>query len=274
MKSFRGIILSCLIFSAVLFSCGTDENGNVVVIPDLTHILIISNDDGDNAWIQTNFPLHMDGLEFSTWKIVDSIPTLQKLKEFDVILLFENGNNYIADSIGDRIYEYVMEGGNLVEGTFIYQHNSDAIYGTDALGLLETIDPIIPDNGNAYSYDSTGTWIDHPLTRGLDTIYSEYGGGYDSLRAGATAVAWWKNGEILMAYNKPNGRIVALTLWPAEPSDYNGNFKGFYRAWENALLYAAWGGTRTGKTVSVPEPVQKVTGKIFDKKRPQNGGSR
>lgn len=276
MKPIRGIIFSCLIFSVVFFSCGTDENGNVVVIPDLTHILIISNDDGDNAWIQTNFPLHMDGLEFETWNFVDSVPTVDQLNQFDAVLLFENGTEGpICDSVGDRMHDYVMGGGNLVLGTFYWQDRSDGGYEEVGWGDLESIDPIIANEGDAYNDDSTGMWIEHPLTRGLDTIYCHYSGGYDSLRAGAIAVAWWKNDEILIAYNKPDGRIVAVTLWPAEPQqETDGNYKGFYRAWENALLYAAWGGTRTGKTVSVPEPVQKSTGKIFEKKRPQNGGSR
>lgn len=276
MKPFRGIILSCLIFSAVLFSCGTDENGDVVIIPDLTHILVISNTTGNNGWIQSNFPTHMDGFDFETWNFADSVPTVEQLNQFDAILLFENGTEgAICDSVGDRMHDYVMGGGNLVIGTFYWQDRSDGGYGEVGWGNLESIDPIIANDGDAYNEDTLGTWINHPLTRGLDSITCEYGAGYDSLRAGATAVAWWTSGEIFMAYNKPEGRIVALTLWPAEPSQnpfyiYN----GFYRAWENALLYAAWGGTREAKAMVVPKPVMKTTNKIFEKKRPLNGGSR
>lgn len=280
MKSIRSIILSCLICSAVFFSCGTDENGNVVVIPDLTHILIVSNTTTDNDWIINNFPEEMTGFEFEAWNFADSVPTVQQLNQFDAVLLFENGTEGpICDSVGDRMHDYVMGGGNLVLGTFYWQDRSDGGYEEVGWGDLESIDPIIANDGNAYNDDSIGTWIDHPLTRGLDTIYCEYGGGYDSLRAGATAVAWWTNGEILMAYDKPDGRIVAVTLWPAEPRQRpGGNYAGFYRAWENAMLYAAWGGTREAKATVAPAPLMKIRGNSsiqnIEKNRPQNGGSR
>ncbi|KAB2877919.1 hypothetical protein F9K33_15110 [bacterium] len=276
MKSITRMVLSFLVLGFIFFSCGTDENGNVVVIPDLTHILIISNTSSDNDWIINNFPEEMSGFEFESWSFVDSVPTVQQLNQFDAVLLFENGTEgAICDSVGDRMHDYVMSGGNVVLGTFYWQDRTDGDYGEVGWGDFESIDPIIADYGDAYFEDTIGTWIDHPLTRGLDSITCEYGGGYDSLRSGATAVAWWKNGEILMAYNKPSGRIVALTLWPAEPEQnpfyiYN----GFYRAWENAMLYAAWGGTRAKETLVVSKSIMKTTGRSFEKNSPQNGGSR
>jgi hypothetical protein len=250
----------------------------VVVIPDLTHILVISNTNDDNAWIQSNFPIHMNGFDFVTWNFRDSVPSVQQLNQFDAVLLFENGTEGpICDSVGDQLHDYVMSGGNLVIGTFYWQERSDGGYEEVGWGDLESIDPLFANEGNAYNNDSTGTWINHPLTRGLDTIYCHYGGGYDSLRSGTTAVAWWKNGEILMAYNAPNGRIVAVTLWPAEPNNRAGNYKGFYRAWENALLYSAWGNTRTDKTniVTAPwaVPANNLNKENAGSERPVNGGS-
>ncbi len=279
MKPIKRIVVSCLILSFIFFSCGTDENGNVVIIPDLTNILVISNATYDNEWIQTNFPTHMSGFDFETWNFADSVPTVEQLNQYDAVLLFENGTEgAICDSVGDRMYDFVMNGGNLVLGTFYWQDRSDGGYEENGWGNLESIDPIIANEGDAYYDDTLGTWINHPLTRGLDTITCEYGAGYDSLRSDAKAVAWWNNGEVFMAYNKPGGRIVALTLWPAEPEqnpDYI--YNGFFRAWENALLYAAWGGTREkANSTSYPlfKPGMDVVKKNSEKSRPAKGGSR
>lgn len=257
----RATFVSCLIafFSIYVFT-GCDPKASDSDIGDQTMVLVMSNDGTENDSIAAVYPRYMSGITFTTWTIPDSVPTLSQLKEYDVVLLYEDGTfGTYSDSIGGVLHDYVMDGGNLVIGTFYWQESSDGGYEEVGWGKLETIDPIIANDGNAYYYDSTGTWINHPLTRGLDTIYCHYGGGYDSVRhtandsahTNATAVAWWKNGDVLMAYNKPNGRIVAVTLWPFEAIDRAGKYDGFYRAWENALLYAAWGDTRNEKSVKV-----------------------
>ena len=60
-----------------------------------------------------------------------------------------------------------------------------------------------------------------------------------------------------MAYNKPNGRIVAVTTYPGEPRLRGGDYTSFYTLFDNALLYAAWGATRTEPietTKVIPNP--------------------
>jgi hypothetical protein len=244
MRPGAGIIVSLGAAAVLFFTCSKDNPTNPGGgIAATTRVLVISNYPAGNTFIADTFPAHLSGFTFSTWYVPDSVPTLAQLRDYDVVLAFEN-NIFNSDSTGDLLYDYVMQGGNLVLGAFYWQGRIDGGYNTVGWGQLETIDPIIADSGNAYLYDSTGTWVEHPLTRGLDTIYCYYGGGYDSLRSNATAVAWWKNGDVLMAYNAPSGRIVGVTLYPCEPRSRAGNYKGFYRAWENALLYAAWGDTR------------------------------
>jgi hypothetical protein len=296
MKTIAGVLVSVCTVTILFSNCSKDKTpvglGGRIVIPDTTKVLIVSNDQNDNLWIVDTFPVHMTGFKFSSWSIEDSLPALVQLNQYDVVLFFENGTInplYYTDTVGKRIYDYVMQGGHIVLGTFYWQDRSDGVdslqgWTTTGWGPLETIDPIIANHGYAYGYDSTGTWISHPLTRGLDTIYCRYGGGYDSLRSGASAVAWWKNGEILMSYCNPSGRIVGLTLWPAEPSQNTAaryKYNGFYRAWENALLYAAWGDTRASTTtaattamVAAPRATAKSGTRGLEKQTPKKGGSR
>jgi hypothetical protein len=244
MRPSAGIIVSLGAAAVLFITCSRDNPANPGGgIPATTRVLVISDYAEGNQFILDTFPAHMSGLTFEAWSIADSVPTLAQLNAYDVVLLYQEAI-FDNDSTGDRLYEYVMQGGDLVLGTFYWQGRSDGGWAVQGWGLLETIDPIIADSGNAYLFDSTGPWIDHPLTRGLDTICCYYGGGYDSLRSNAAAAAYWRNGDVLMAYAAPAGRIVAVTLFPYEPVAHTGNYKGFYRAWENAFLYAAWGDTR------------------------------
>jgi hypothetical protein len=243
----------------------------------------------------------MTGMQFTSLYTDTIIPTKSFMDSFDVVMLFEDGNVNYSDSLGNNVHDYVMGGGNLVLGTFYWQDRTDGGYSSVGWGNLETIDPIMFKRSsigvlNAYGQDTVdvGSIVDNPLTQGVDTLISwNYSGGPDSARSNTTVVAKWKRRGIFIATNKPNGRIVAVSLQPADiylfhgagTAEHVGDFskrtasadyyKGFYKVWENALLYSAWGGVR----VTTAASAQSITTNTIGKAKParirkaRDGGS-
>ena len=228
-----GIVLAiCALF--VVQSC--DKTSGTF---GTTKVLIIGDSESNLTWIDTNFVQNISGLEITIWNGSLSVPTLEELQMYDVVLLYQNGRPSQSDTIGNVAYHYVMQGGNVVMATFIWQ--SRTVWGD-----IFSIAPL--DTGScAYVVDSLGVMTDHPLTRGLKSLTAYYRGGVTGVQNGGQTVASWAGGDPLIVHNKPNGRIVAVTLFPAEPSYENHDYTSFYRLWENVFLYAAWGDTRSGK---------------------------
>jgi hypothetical protein len=247
----------------------------------------------------------MTGMQFTSVYTDTMIPTKSFMDSFDVVLLWEDGLTGYSTALGNSVYDYVMGGGNLVLGTWYWQDRSDGGYAANSSynggwGNLETIDPIMFKKSSigvldAYGEDTVdvSSIVDNPLTQGVDTLISwNYSGGPDSARANTTVVAEWKQRGIFLAYNKPNGRIVAVSITPADIYYYyysrterTGDFakpaaaaeyyEGFYKVWENALLYSAWGGVR----VTTAASAQSITTNTIGKAKParirkaRDGGS-
>ena len=241
-----------------LDSCDTSTGGDGEQIPATTKVLLLSNDASGMAWFDTTAVKYISGLEISSINIRDSIPTAADLKQYDVVLFSENGLLSLSDSIGSVLHDFVMAGGNLLMSTFVWQDRSDNIgNGGDPwitnLGKLEDIDPLMGGSCR-YANEDLGTINDHALTKGVDSLNTYYRGGPTTLRSGATAVAWWADGDIFIGYNKPNGRITGVTTWVYEPGWNNVMPQpGFMQLWSNALFYTAWG--------SVPEALVTLPSK-------------
>jgi hypothetical protein len=279
------LFIVLLSFFAFIGSCSDpssneDTGGKIKV-------LILSNFEGGNTWIDTSYVKYMDNISFSSFNIADSIPTLSDFVGYDVILLYEDGIFDEAMYTGDSLYYYVMAGGNLVIGTFYWQDRTSGGYGSSAAtwGMLESIDPLYG-GSCVYEYDSLGVTENHPLTKGVNSLVTYYRGGSDSLRANATAVAWWFDGDVLMAYNKPNGAgtITSVTAapqegfywdWRGRPNKPDGDF---FTLWENVLK---WTGAQGNGFSLAASQLLKSTGKLkkqpVDKQMPDSrpsGGKR
>ena len=241
----KGLLALCtvVLLSLWLGSCseGTDPDGGEV------RVLILSNYQPGNDWIDSSYVKHMDNMVFSSMDIGDSIPTLDDFVGYDVILLYEDGLFDNCNEVGDLLYYYVLAGGNLVMGTFYWQDRTLGGYSSsETWGLLELIDPIYG-NSCDYEYDSLGQVSNHDLTKGVNSLKTYYRGGVDTLRNDAAAVAWWTDGSVLIAYNRPNnkGTITAVTTAPQE--GYYWDWRGypnapegdFFRLWENVLRWTA-----------------------------------
>lgn len=237
------------IMSLFIANCSTsgDEKDDDKIIEGQITVLVLSNDSNDNNFIDTSFSNHMSNFTFISMNVEDSLPSVEDFAGIDVILLFENGYFDNASLVGDILYAYVMAGGNLVTGTFYWQDRTDEEGGGN-WGFLEMIDPLFGGSCD-YLYDSLGVVNSHYMTNGVDSLYLYYRGGVDTLRSNATALAWWADGDPLIAYNKPDGTITAVTAFPAEFNHADEYFStSFHRMWENVLRWTASQGSGFSKS--------------------------
>lgn len=201
-------------------------------------VAIISNSGADITHVVSTWTSFMPNFELLPVN-ADTLK-LKDLDSADVVLFFENGNFAKSTAVGDTLYEFVMDGGKLLLGTFYGQGRTNTKYTGTNYGALELIDPVLNHN-NAYSNDTLVVKSKHPLLEGITTLTTHYGAGDDSLKNNAKLIEKWKNGDVLAAYNEPAGRILYLSIWPAEDNQtltYINDLKSFYRIWANAIRFA------------------------------------
>ena len=240
-------------------------------------VLIASNSSNDNNHASSLWGSMMPNYDFKTMKY-DTIKSTD-IDSFDVIVLFENGNNSWTTRAGDTIASYVLNGGNVILGTFYGQGRTNTKYTNTNYGAIEDFDPV-SGHVNAYTNDTFISTSNHPLLDGIDTLTSHYGGGDTLLNVNATLIANWENGDILAAYTEPAGRILYLSLWPGEtsgwlnPGDKDINsLEQFVRLWANAIRYAYAKDTNPDDFNYVP-PVQPKNYQIKDYRlNSRNNGS-
>jgi hypothetical protein len=259
-----GIVLSLLV---ILLGCPKSSTKNpissnvpVYHVGDTTYVLVLSNDSGENSWIEITWDDSMSvPFKFKSIDVSSVAPTKAYMDSFNVVLLFEDGLFSNAPVVGDSVYKYVMGGGNLVIGTFYDQDRTDNLhYSPYTWGTLETIDPL--HHGSClYVYDSLGTIFNHPVTQQIAKLYTYYRGGLDSVKTGGVAVAFWADSTIFIGVNQPGpapgGRITQVTTFPAEPflrgPAIPGAYRDFYKIWEHALMWSAWQQVPTGLSTYV-----------------------
>ncbi|MGA1843787.1 MAG: choice-of-anchor D domain-containing protein, partial [bacterium] len=216
------------------------HNSNLGIRLDRVINVLVMSPVSDYDWVAENFGANMTDVTFETYDIGYDVPDLEYLQAFDVVLMFRNFPAENSPGVGDRLYEYVMSGGNLVMGNFYWMERDWGM----GWGALETIDPVYEGAcDGSYAKLDTKSIIPHPLTTGLTELGCIGRGGPVTVRDGATAVAWWTDGDPLLVFNEPAGRITAVTVFPAAPF-YEPVVGDFYLLWENALKWTAEGGKR------------------------------
>lgn len=240
----RNILLSLLLvsFTATLMIVGCKDSSTDPQEEGIK-VLVVSNFTPGNAWIDTNFTENIEGISIVTLDVENDTVRAEDLEGIDVVLLYEDGTFGNSTLVGNMVYQYVMAGGNLVIGTFYWQDRSGSTWSGN-WGDLEMIDPLYGGSCR-YDVDSLGTTLNHSLTTGINSLKTYYRGGPNTLRDNATAVAWWSNEDVFIAFNKPAGTITVVTTYPAEnyywesrqfPDAVEGDF---FKVWENALKWTA-----------------------------------
>jgi hypothetical protein len=228
-------------------------------------VLVISNHSDANAAILDSFPDNMANLTFDTINVQSQTPNVAFLRQYDVVLLYEDGLFDNAVNVGDSVAAFVQAGGNLVLGTFYWQDRSDnTVFDASGWGALETLDPFLGPEGSEYREDSldVASIVAHPMTAGLTRLFVDSFHGGVEAKSGTTVLARWSDAcdECPAAGNTPllgfrtgsNGqRIVGVTVAPGYPN-YGGYSGDFYQLWGNVLRWAAAGGPGPSPSRAAP----------------------
>lgn len=227
------LCLSCSSNNASENKKGKDEE--IPVLENL-NVLVITHLENDLEEM-ISFPSFMPNFNIVIHNGVGTL-TKSQLDSQNVVIYFTNGATN-TKSIGDSLYNYVMDGGNLLIGSFLVFEDIDDNFGklTDILPAKTTI---------PYSYEAHDTlYVENETTilKGIDTLRLFYAGGNFIVNDNATVLARWNNGDMLAAYNEPNGRVMLLSSFPTEPAYYTNlrynipMLHNFYRLWANAIRY-------------------------------------
>jgi hypothetical protein len=221
-----------------------------------TRLLILGGGDlafhNDTATVRAHFT-GVPNLTTSSFYFVNNLPGLAFLRQFDVVLLFANGQFNQSSALGSQVAQYAQVGGNVVFGSFYWQDRSDSNLGAAGWGTLETLDPLESligpsgQGGATYQADSLNVATmdtNHLLTAGLTRVTSTgFRGGAQAV-SGTTVVASWTDGTAFIAHRVlPWGsRMVGVTLFPASGAAASGDVATL---WRNAVL---WAGAAGGPT--------------------------
>ncbi len=182
-------------------------------------------------------------------------PTLQQLQQYDALLCWTNNTPADNNAWGDVLADYVDAGGVVVVAVFA---NSSLTTGRNIGGRWQTgYEVVLDQSGSASGAASLGTVAQpaHPIMAGVTTFV---GGSIGSrpvgtaLEAGASLIASWSDGKVLVAEGA-NPRRVDLGFYPP-PSTCSGSgwTTGGDLLMANALAYVAGG-------ASCPAPVAYCT---------------
>lgn len=257
---------------------GDDGDGDTNVLTKQLKVLVISNNLNDLNNIKADWQPLMPNFEIST-HVATSSDTISstKMDSFDVVILHENGNHNMAETLGDTLYKHILAGGHAILGVFYAQGSRNSTGATSYGTNMKTIDPA-KDHTSCYSNHvftkrnhEFAKADDHPLFRGVDSMSYQYTGGDSTVANGATLISRWDNSrDILAAYTEPGGRLLYLSLFPAEEnhSTVTGNDTIiFRRMWANAIRYvyamgttdADFTGSDVTKKPSKASPMRKRT---------------
>ncbi len=209
--------------------------------------LLMGNYQSDLDGTKALFEANMTDISFDTFECASSTPSVGFLEGFDAVLLMENGIFPNAPTVGDVVYDYVMNSmGNMLYGTFIWQDWStwSGGYGY-GWNQMETICPMYETGGCLYNSRTLdiGSMVSHPVTDGVTSLYmgSGYCGGTTVSSAGTLLGTWTEDGTAAIAIDDTSGgRQCAICVFPA--NELWGSHTGdFYLLWENAIKWCASG---------------------------------
>jgi len=159
------------------------------------------------------------GTEFAAVENTDSIPSLNELRQFDAVLAWTDVPPIDADSLGNRLADYVDAGGKVVLCT--YALSTTGNWGIAGRIMDAAYSPLTPSGNltgaNGLMDASSVVFPPHPIFSGVDINNTTYwqNANYSNLplAANATLLATDTNGNNLIAINQANS-VIAIEMWP------------------------------------------------------------
>ena len=219
----------------------------------ITRLLVLSGGDVDDTETAAALFTGLADVTVERFFVVNATPTLEQLRRYDVVLVFQNGLFQESEALGEDLASFASLGGNLVFGSFFWQGRSDGTKGARGWGALEALDPFANAGGATYAAAALGTVASHAMTAGVTTLASTAGlGGGVSAKTGTTVVASWSDGTPLVGYQTGSAgqRYVSVSLFPAHAGAAYCCVTGdFQLLWQNVVRWSGSAGGPAGAAV-------------------------
>jgi len=198
---------------------------NVLIAPADAATTILS--------VLTAFP---DFASVDYWDARSSIPDLQTLLAYDVVMTWPNNQYPDATAMGNVLADYVDQGGNVILGAFSHGSPNWALGGR-IRGAIYT--PFGSGGDNWFSASNLGEHDPtHPAMDQVTALTDQFRDKPLSLNAGAISFAKWQDGELLGAVNE-TGSVMGLNLYFGDASTWSDD-RG--RLARNSLVHLAGSG--------------------------------
>lgn len=170
--------------------------------------------------------------------VAQDTPSAQTLAQYDAVLVWADSGFKDAVTLGDRLADYVDQGGGVVVAAVSFDAPSP--FDPDVLEgrfLAQDYYAIAPGVDNADAGRLTLGQVlqpDHPIMQGVNAIDGgpkSFHSPTTALTAGSSSIALWSNGDVLVAVKTvgqtrradinlfpPSGRLDS-DLWPFRPSN-------------------------------------------------------
>mmetsp|Transcript_1211 Transcript_1211/g.4168 ORF Transcript_1211/g.4168 Transcript_1211/m.4168 type:complete len:607 (-) Transcript_1211:713-2533(-) len=162
---------------------------------------------------------HCGKLEVKYHNARDSSPSIEVLSKFDSVLVFSNYSFHSPSLLGDRLADYVDNGGGCVIATFacVKKYNIQGRFLSDGyMGVTLGENTTLPKNQNFERVEEK-----HPILHSIkDFDPGRYRGEIDVLQGNKIVAQWYDNVPLVVETSvrnnevKLNGRVVTLNFFP------------------------------------------------------------
>lgn len=189
--------------------------------------VLVYGADSDGFLEDVQAKLAWDGLELGELVVVDAgnaVLTAEMLEGYDAVVTW--GNFVYEDSLatGDALADFVDDGGGVV--VFAYGMRDSGLQGLRGRfvdqGYLATT--LSPDNLDEPVLALGDTDAGHRILDGVTSFSASRRSSDLEPIEGATVIASYDNGELLVATNEPSGRTVVVNFFPISQHAYGGGW--------------------------------------------------
>ncbi len=207
---------------------------------DARYLILSGGDFDHNSAVVAGLQPLLPESRFESYFFLNDPPAFAMLVRYNAVLLYEDGVFGGSQILGNRVAEYLAQGGNLVVGTFYWQNRSDGPFNTRGWGALEGWDIFSSAGGATYTPGSLdpNSVVPHAVMSGVSALESTgFRGGVSG--GGSGVLARWNDGIPLVGISGgENGtRVVAISFFPA-----GGGTGDAMTLYANAVQWAGSGG--------------------------------
>lgn len=205
---------------------------NVLLAPTTYQVLILSPD--LNLSILKAALAPYTDLEVSVWDAAVGEPSLSDLLDYQVVMVgnARQWNTMDRTVIGDRLADYIDQGGKVIEGLYVQSFDE---WGLAGRYQNEGYSPFTPATEDHWDSDTTSQFSPSGLLFfSVEGVVDRWGHQNPGLRLGAVELAAWNSSG--SSYIALNENVVALNQLLHEQGNWGGDVG---RILHNSVLYLA-----------------------------------